>query len=236
MQWIQAKKDQNNIHLCTSNGSATLEYSMVMPVLLFVVILFFYVVLAIHNRAVLQAVASDTASALSRVWRDGNNAGRYLTSGVYLPEDIQNRPLYWQLSMALSDETEKMKNIEAVVVAEARKKAWLPLGRKDRTADVQAQIHVRGGIPYGTLTVSISLYHALPGAGFFRKKGFQNYGLSVVSATALVTDGKSTIQEVDWALQALDKTPFPEMIEEVVDPIKLWVSKMQRMQLGWLKP
>ncbi len=210
-------------------GSATIEYSMLLPLLLFISLLVLWVVFSIHDRAVLQAIANEKASNLAGVWRNGSDPYNFTKSGDWSYEAIDKRDMYWQLDSLLSNDKNKTKKIEAQITEYIQTRSWLPSNKltKTDTDTVDVQVECVGGIPWATIYVDIQLVRQIPLSRYIKKTFWNGQIITRVSASALVTDSKSLIQDTDWAIQALQKTEVDKVYDRFIVPIRTWYKKIK---------
>src|SRR5450756_1832121 len=128
-------------------GIATVEYAVIMTLLILLVILLLFIVFTLHDRSVLQSSTTEMAESIARVWRCGGNPQDFMNSGDWSPESRDVRTLYWQLGTALSEDKGKTERIETMMAERLQNRRWLPKIRlTDTTAgDVQVSVSSQGG-------------------------------------------------------------------------------------------
>jgi hypothetical protein len=209
------------------SGLVTVEYSILMPLLIFLVILLMFVVFTLHDIAVLHSVTIDTAESLARVWRCGENPQKWMDSGDWSPEARDARTLYWQLDTAITGEKVKADRVAALVAQRLQNRRWLPRTRLNGTAgeDVLVVVSCQGGIPFSTLRVETTLAASVPASRLMARFGMDGVLRFRATADALVTDPKSLITDLDWGLQMLQETGAGKLYGKIADPVRTWYAK-----------
>lgn len=208
-------------------GIATVEYAVIMPLLILLVILLLFIVFTLHDRSVLQSSTTEMAESIARVWRCGGYPQDFMNSGDWSPESRDVRTLYWQLGTALSEDKGKTERIETMMAERLQNRRWLPKIRlTDTTAgDVQVTVSSQGGIPFATLHVETILSRSVPAARFMSRFGWDGVIHIRASADVLISDPKALIQDVDWGLQILQKTGAGKLYGKIANPIRIWYGK-----------
>lgn len=215
-------------------GLMTVEYAVIMPLLIFLVILLLFAVFALHDRAVLQSVTIETAESLARVWRCGENPQVWMDSGDWSPEAREERTLYWQLGSAFSVEKGKTDRIAELLAQRLQNRRWLPMIRLNGTAggNVQVAVSCQGGIPFATVHVETMLSASVPATGLLSHFGWDGVMRISASADAPVSDPKSLMQDIDWGLQVLQKTGAGKLFGKISDPVREWYGKATLVSKG----
>ena len=209
------------------SGLATVEYAVIMPLLIFLVMLLLFVIFTLHDRAVLQSSTTEMAESLARVWRCGSNPQNWMDSGDWSPEARDGRTLYWQLGTVLSEEKGKTDRIAAMLTERLKNRRWLPKIRLTGTSanEDRVSISCRGGIPFATLHVETTMSVSVPAASLLKQFGWDGVMHIRASSDALVTDPKSLMQDVDWGLQMLQKTGAGKLYGKIAEPVRSWYGK-----------
>ncbi len=233
--------DLNRINRCfagslrnNSSGSATVEHAVILPLLILLVIILLHVAVLLHDQAVLQAYASDSAESLARTWRCGDNPQNWGLSGDWSPQAAADRHLYWQLSAALTGDAGRAS-------AAAEQLASQLVSGKEisgyRTAllgkgDLNVSVRYHAGIPFGTVRVEIMQTSRSPAKRIPSLLGWGGGRRIQVSAESLVTDPRSLMQDVDWGLQVLQDTGAGKLAKRIAGPIRSFYGKALRSTSG----
>jgi len=212
-------------------GSATIEYSVLLPLLLMISLLALWMIFSIHDRAVLQAIASESARDLASVWRSGSDPYLYTKNGDLNYESQDARNIYWQLETLLSSDIIKAEKIEKHIADKVRLRSWLPSNRLNNTETNKMIVSVKttGGIPWSRIHVDIQLVKEIPLLKYINKNHSGSQIINRASSSALTSDSKSLIQDMDWAIQTVQKTEASQIYDQVMLPIKTWYKKTQQV-------
>ena len=237
------RTDLNRITRCfagrlrNSSGSATVEHTVVLPLLILLVIILLHVVVLLHDQAVLQAYASDSAESLARTWRCGDNPQEWALSGDWSPQAGADRRLYWQLSAALTGDAGRAST------AAERLETQLGSGKGNsgsRAAllgkgDLNVSVRYLAGIPFGTVRVEIMQTSRSTAKRIPALLGWGGRRRIQVSAESLVTDPRSLMQDVDWGLQVLQDTGAGKLAKRIAGPIRSFYGKAIRTTRGTME-
>ena len=214
---------------CT--GGATVEHAVVLPLLVLLVILLLRVVILLHDQAMLQSFASESAEGLARAWRCGSNPQIWSGSGDWSPQAGKDRNLYWQLSAMLTGDAERASKAESMLKTQLREKNAMSGRGKMMLGNGMPDISVRflTGMPFSKIRVETDMTWPVPASRLISLFGGNPVRHLHASAESLVTDPKSFIQDVDWALQLLRETKIGSAAENVCGPIRIWYGKAVQM-------
>ena len=209
-----------------TQGSATLEYALLMPFILLFVLVVFQCVILMHDKAVLEAVLWRSVPAAAGSWR--LVAGNTLTvSEMQHQPDAANpsRDMYWQLRTSLGSDAQKVqlyeKALKQLLCGELENSAFLPGSaiRGIEPDELSVRVGTGGGIPFGMLRVTVSV----PVAGFvgswLGRMSASGVPTLAASAEVLVVDAGACAQDMDWGLQILSETALWEKVEKVISGI-----------------
>lgn len=222
---VRVMKNQGDMSRLTQ-GSATLEYALLMPFILLFVLVVFQCVILMHDKAVLEAVLWRSVQAAAGSWR--LVAGNTLTAPEMQHQANAAKPsrdLYWQLRTSLGSDAQKIhlyeKALNQLLCEELGNNAFLPGSaiRGIEPGNLSVRVGTGGGIPFGMLRVSVSV----PVTGFVGSwlGRMSPSGLPTLAASVevLVVDAGACAQDMDWGLQILSETALWEKAEKLISGI-----------------
>lgn len=199
-------------------GAVTVEYAMVFPVVLFVLMLLIYFGLLYYQQALMQSVVSANAQDWAFLW--GYDARKVVPGeGVLSLEGYQSEGLYWQL---FSGAATKKETIKAAILKDYQEKSLLKASR-----DVQVDVTYDNYLLVQNVGVRITAEYPLPIKGFFRAVGLSgDIRLQAYSRTT-VHDPKEFIHNVDFLLQIYEESGAKDWVAKTCKPLTDALKKVR---------
>ncbi len=215
----------------SKKGMATLEYALLLPLILACIFVAIDVFLIFYQKTILQTFAENMAQSLARQWGYKPLPLEEAKTGVYKKSAYESREVYWHLK--LWENNGKETAAENYIKSEAMKshflKAYEPTdgsknGNRKKALEPEVNVTYKVGFP-SSLKVSIKSSFYLPGAGLMRAIGLGELLIIEGNATAHVYDPKDMINNTDYVLQLLKGTTFYQKFIEKIAPLKQNIEK-----------
>lgn len=187
-------------------GAATLEYALLLPVVLLSILAVMVIFLFLYQKALIQNLAEDAAQSLSRQWGYKPLPMEELDTGVYQKATYDNREIYWHIKLWNNN------NKEAAAEAHLKEKTK-GLGFLQEPV---VKVNFKPGLP-STLTVEIEAASKMPGARFL---GLGNFLVIKGYAQAYVYDSKDMINTTDYVIQLFRKTKTYQFFNEKLSALR----------------
>ena len=214
-------------------GSATLEYAFVFPLVILIVLVLLQSILLLHDKAILEASLWDATSAAARLWHlsaEELTLDAMESSGMIPSPYPENRDMYWQLKNVIELDQSK----KDVCIAVFRKRLLLELGarsalpgsglRQLHESDLDVRIWTNKGFPGSQLCATVSIPVEGFAGSFIRRLPGQRQACIGAHAEVVMTAPASFIQDVDWAIQLIGRTKGGTEITEVVQGVRKWIQ------------
>ncbi|NLU32055.1 MAG: pilus assembly protein [Clostridiaceae bacterium] len=197
------------------SGRATIEYIIIMPVVIACVMAVIMVFECLYQQSAIQALADSTAEGLSMIWGHNPIKEEEIASGAFSRESYDNRQLYWQILPANSDEK---RSTARDWVEKQLESIGLLKEVKDRNAEVSVSYH--HGFPTSKIVVNITAYYVLPGAAALKFIGLGDVLTIRCRAEAPVYDQKEMINVSDYVIQKVMESKAGEFLKKIASPLK----------------
>ncbi len=223
-------------------GNATLEYTLLLPVIFVCILAVILVFLVLYQKALIQNLAEDAAQSLSRQWGYKPIPVNEMETGVYQKKTYETREIYWHLKLWINNDKEAAaeKYLMEKVMGSGLLKPYKPSEasgqRKDSQSTIQGVsqhktpqappdptvvVNYTPGLP-STLTVEIQVTYKLP--------GLKLIGLEYVPikgyAQAFIYDSKDMINTTDYVIQLLRGTSAYQNFAEKLSSLKKNLKKL----------
>jgi len=196
-------------------GSATIEYIIIMPVVIACVVAVIVVFECLYQRSAIQALADSAAEGLSMIWGHNPVLDEEIATGAYSRESYDNRQLYWQvLPLGSGGKTRTAEGW----VKERLEHIGLLQEIQDREAEVSIKYH--HGFPTSRIKVTITAYYAVPGAAALKYIGLGDVLTIECHAEAPVYDQKEMINVSDYIVQKVLESKAGEFLKKIASPLK----------------
>lgn len=215
-----------------SGGLTTLEYAILLPVIMACVLVAIDVYLVLYQRSVIQNLAEDSAQSLAMQWGYDPLPVNEMKTGVYQKATYESREVYWHLKLWRNDEKEAAA--EQTIQAEAARlnllKPYEPLNPSpsattNTSGDPEVDVAFVPGFP-STVHVKIKATFYLPGAGLLKTIGLGGLLSIEGNAQTQVYDAKDMINNTDYVLQLLMNTGIYQKFMEKLTPLKENLDKL----------
>ncbi len=182
-----------------SRGGATVEHAVVFPLVLLIVGLVLQLAVLAHDRAVLRAVVSGTATELAEAWTDVGVAASFSKDSGMEPD------MYWQVRTLLGAGSGAERLMAERLADALRRRRWMSgsgMGTFDADA-IEVRIDCKGGLPFAVLRVSASVPVGGLASGWSRLAGSKHALRIRAGAEVLVLAPRTVIQDLDQGLLLL---------------------------------
>ena len=212
-------------------GLATIEYAILIPLLLACVFVAIDVYIILYQRALIQNLAEECAQSLSMQWGYYPLPVDEIQTGVYQKDTYESREVYWQIK--LWKNSDKERTAEEYIKQKAVGLNFLKpyqgsTGNQTNASNdskPEVKVKYKAGLP-STLNVSIKASYLLPGAGLMKTIGLGELLTIEGNATANVFDSKDMINNTDYVIQLLMGTNIYKTFTEKLSPIKEYIDKL----------
>ena len=197
------------------SGSATIEYIIIMPVVIACVVAVIMVFECLYQQSAIQALADSTAEGLSMIWGYSPIREEEIASGAYSRESFDNRQLYWQ---APPIESGKKTRTAGSWAEKQLESIGLLKEIEDKNAEVSVSYHY--GFPTSKIKVTITAHYVLPGAAALKYIGLGDILTIRCHAEAPVYDQKEMINVSDYIIQKVMESKAGEFLKKIASPLK----------------
>jgi hypothetical protein len=197
------------------SGSATIEYVIIMPLVIACVVAVIMVFEALHQKSAIQALAESTAEGLSMIWGHNPLKEEEIATGAYSRESYDNRQLYWQVLPIGSRGKVTAAQIWAEKHVENSSLLEETGGRKP-----QVSVSYHHGFPTSKVEVSITAYYDMPGIDALKFIGLGDLLIIKGYAEAPVYDQKEMINISDYVIQKVMESKIGDILQKLVSPLK----------------
>ncbi len=209
------------------SGSATIEYIIILPLVIACVVAVIMVFECLHQRSLIQALAESTAEGLSMIWGHSPLKEEEIATGSYSRESYDNRQLYWHILPIGNNR--KTDSAEAENWAE---KHLENLGLMKEIEDKKAKVSVsyHHGFPTSRIKVSITANYVTPGAQALRFIGLGDWLTIKGYAEAPIYDQKEMINISDYIIQKVMESKIGEVLKKIASPLKKALKMLEENQ------
>lgn len=215
------------------SGHSTLEYTLLMPIILICVFICIVAFLILYQKALVQYIAEDAAQSLSRQWGYKPLPVDEINSGVYKRETYESREVYWNLKLLFGADKEKAaieyleKNIKDIGFL----KLYVPEENSGKSIDnLIVNVDIKPGIP-AVLYVDIKAIYHMPMQNLFKLIGFGECLIVEGRAQSLVYDPKDMINTTDYVHQLVRSTDTYQKFMKKIEPLKKNLDKLLKGQV-----
>lgn len=203
---------------CSTNGAITVEYAVIFPFVIFIVMLLIYFGLIYYQKALLQSVVAGNTQDWAFLW--GYDAQKVKTEeGILSREGYSSEGLYWQVFSGANPKKEIIRN---AILEDYERKSLLRSSR-----DVQVEVFWKNYLIFQKVGVKVTAIYPMPMKGFFQAVGLPgDHTLQAFSETT-VHDPKEFIQNVDFLLQIYDESGAKEWVMEKCKPLTDSLKKVK---------
>jgi len=201
-----------------SIGAMTVEYAIIFPFVILIVMLLIYFGMIYYQQALLQSVVSKNTQDWAFLW--GYDAQKIQPGeGILSREGYDSEGLYWQV---FSGAKQKKVIICNAIVKEYSTKSLLRTKK-----DIQVEVLYENYLILHKVGVKAVAEYPMPMKGLFRAVGLSgNITLQARSETT-VHDPKEFIQNVDLLLQIYEESGAKEWVMEKCKPLTDSLKKMK---------
>lgn len=216
-------------------GHSTLEYAVLMPIVLICVFICIEIFLIQYQKSVVQNIAEEAAQSLSRQWGYKPLPVDEINSGVYKTETYESREIYWNLKLLFSKSKEEAARayIEKKIKNTGFLKPYVPKGDSaDSTKHhLTVDVNINPGLP-AVLNVEIMAAYQMPMKNLMRLVGFGDCLIIEGHAQSLVYDSKDMINTTDYVYQLIRSTDLYQNFIKKIDPLKKNLDMILKEQEG----
>jgi hypothetical protein len=213
-------------------GLTTIEYALLLPVILACIFLVIDVFLILYQKSLIQTYTENMAQTLARQWGYMPLPLEESRTGVYQKNTYESREVYWHIK--LWENRGKAEEAERYIKEEIKKQRFLKFyappdtrkndGSRQNALEPEVDVVYKAGFP-STLSISVKSYFHLPGANIIKAIGLGELLTIKGYATAHVYDTKDMINNTDYVLQLLRKTAVYQKFIEKIAPLKQNIEK-----------
>lgn len=215
------------------SGHSTLEYTLLIPIVLICVFICMVAFLILYQKALVQNMAEDAAQSLSRQWGYKPLPVDEISSGVYKRETYESREVYWNLKLLFGKKKEEAaieyieKNIEDLGLL----KPYIPEKNSGKSIDnLIVNVDIKPGLP-AVLYVDIKAVYHMPMQNLMQLIGFGKCLIIEGHAQSLVYDPKDMINTTDYVYQLIRTTDIYQSFMKKIEPLKKNLDKLIKGQV-----
>lgn len=200
------------------NGAMTVEYAIIFPFVIFVVMLLVYIGLVYYQQALLQSVVTANAQDWAFLW--GYDAKKVQPGeGILGAEGYNSEGLYWHIFPEANRKKEIIRN---AIRKDYERRSILRSNR-----DVQIDVSFENYLIFQKVDIKATAVYALPMKSFFQAVGLTgDFTLQAYSETS-VHDPKEFIQNVDFLLQIYEESGAKDWVMEKCKPLMDSLKKVK---------
>lgn len=199
-------------------GAMTVEYVVIFPFVILVVMLLIYLGLIYYQQALLQSVVSRNSQGWAFLW--GYDAQKVQPAeGILSREGYGSEGLYWQV---FSGAGRKKEIIRSIILKDYEEKTLLRSSR-----DVMVDVSYENYLILQKVGVRVTAVYPIPMKGFFQAIGLPgDITLQAFSKTT-VHDPKEFIANVDFLMQIYDESGAKDWVTEKCKPLTDSLKKVR---------
>jgi hypothetical protein len=200
------------------HGAITIEYAVIFPLVIFVVMLLVYIGLVYYQQALLQSVVTANAQDWALLW--GYDAQKvHPGEGILGAEGYNSEALYWHI---FPEANPKKENIRNAILRDYERKSILKSSR-----DVQVEVSFKNYLLFQKVDIKATAIYTMPMKGFFQAVGLTgDFTLQAFSEIS-VHDPKEFIHNVDYLLQIYDESGAKDWVMEKCKPLMDSLKKVK---------
>lgn len=196
----------------------TIEYAVIFPIVIFIVLLLVYFGLIYYQQALLQSVTARNTQDWAFLW--GFDAEKVQPGeGIFNFEGYSSEGLYWQI---FSGVNRKKEIIRSAIREEYERKSLLRSSR-----DVQVDVSFENCLITQKVGVKVTAAYPLPMKGFFQAVGLPGELTLQAFSETTVHDPKEFIQNVDYLLQIYEESGAKDWVMEKCKPLTDSLKKIR---------
>ncbi len=231
------KRQQRRRGQCGTAGSATLEYALLMPLILFIVLMVCQLLLLLRDMAVLEAALWRSLNMAAGSWHR-MSASCPVVTDTQAAATTSPRDMYWELKSVLGADQTKCDILEAATHQWLREELETGGGHKGtaieclRVDELAVRVDTGRGLPFGVMHAEA----VVPVGGFvgrWARRLSSGKGLSVtVDAEVLFAQPHAFAQDMDWALQLLADSPMGKAESPMTEKGKDFIATIHGVLSG----
>ncbi len=199
-------------------GVMTVEYAIIFPFVILIVMLLIYLGMIYYQQALLQSVVSKNTQDWAFLW--GYDAQKIQPGeGILNREGYGSEGLYWQV---FSGAKQKKEIISNAILEEYTEKSLLKSNRK-----IQVAVIYENYVIFHQVGVKAVAIYPMPMKGLFRAFGLPGDITLQASSETTVHDPREFIQNVDLLLQFYEESGAKEWVMEKCKPLTDSLKKLK---------
>lgn len=200
------------------NGAVTVEYAIIFPLVIFVVMLLIYFGLVYYEQALLQSVVTGNTQNWAFLWG-------YDPEKVSMGEGILNRAGYGSKGLynqVFSGANRRQEIIRKAILEDYQRKSLLRPSR-----EVQVEVSCENFLILQKVRVKATACYPIPMKGFFQAAGLKgDFTVQAFSETT-VHDPKEFIMNVDYLLQIYEESGAKDWVQKKCKPLTDALKKVR---------
>lgn len=200
------------------DGAMTVEYALIFPLVLFVLMLLIYFGLLYYQQALLQSVVSTNTQNWAFLW--GYDARKVNPGeGVLTGEGFLSEGLYWQL---FSGAAGKKEIIQEAILKEYYGKSLLKPSR-----EVLVDVTYENYLIIQNVGIRVTAEYPSPMKGLFQAVGLSGDIKLQAYSEMTIHDPKEFIHNVDFLLQIYEESGAKDWVQEKCKPLTDALKKVK---------
>ena len=196
--------------LSTEKGSATLEMTLMFPMILFIIVIMLFFGMFMYEQVAAQAILDDVVSRAAANWATADE-------GVYVENSANAGFTVWDVYSRILDfkDSKKEENIKSEALRRLKQACLFT----DTFESGDLDLDSTNVIIYKSLDLTVDRTYTLPFAGFLRALGVSPELHYRLTGSAIVEDPPELIRTVDLAADILEMTKLGTLMTKFQDAL-----------------